>query len=503
MNSRQNRLSLKAFRAMLPLWCAAALLAASCGGDEGETSENKGGAAVPDRIYKVKRDDLVLGVTASGAVNARKKYYLRMEANLQTKLLWVVDENSHVEEGEVIARFDAENLKTEINNYEVELDNLQKELEVLVQQQEIQVSTDAESIRAAQDRLDTAEDALRKYRRHQLRQSRDDYDAKIVTAEEALVKAKSDYNDYLTESSQTSASDTAEKAKIQQKLESLKNAITTAENNVETAESNRKVFLRYDNPTQIKTLVNNVDQAKLNLEKVKVSINSTAVQQQRQINNMKRRIATQQEELAKKQSYLPMMELKAPVDGVVLYGNPEERWGRTEVKLGMDVYRGMVLMTIPDMRKLIVEFDLPEMYRSKVDTDNKVIITPDSLQGVKLSGVIDSIATLPVNVIFWDSSSPKVYKSKIEVDDDLDKLVSGMSVRIDIVSDILENVLAVPSEAVFEDGDDFFVYRVGGSGPEKQVVKIGENNDSSVQILDGLEEGDSVYLYRPFQKKEN
>ena len=79
------------------------------------------------------------------------------------------------------------------------------------------------------------------------------------------------------------------------------------------------------------------------------------------------------------------------------------------------------------------------------------------------------------------------------------KIVSGMSVQVEVVSRILENVISVPVEAVFEEGGQLLVYRKTFSGPEKVPIKIGESSDSAVEILDGLKEGDEVYLYRPFQ----
>jgi HlyD family secretion protein len=74
-----------------------------------------------------------------------------------------------------------------------------------------------------------------------------------------------------------------------------------------------------------------------------------------------------------------------------------------------------------------------------------------------------------------------------------------MSVQVEVVSKILSDVLFVPVEAVFEEAGNLIVYVKTENGPEKKVVKIGEANNSYVQIIDGIEEGDEVYLYRPFQ----
>lgn len=455
-----------------------------------------------DRTYKVKRDELVLGVSASGSVNSREKHKLKMEANLSTKLLSVVDENSHVKKGDVLAEFDAETLKNNIEDAEIELDNLEKELDILLQNQVIQISTDAESLRTAEDRLEVAEDALRKYRRYELRESRDSYDAKIVSAETSLSTAQSEYDEYLEAMPTTGSSSDTEYAAMVVQLETLALAIDTAESAVDTAESNRKVFLRYDNPTKIKSLDSSVAQAALNLEKVKVSINSTNAQQQRQIDNLKKRIRRNAESLKQQQSYLPMMTMYAPASGVVLYGDVDARWGRVEVKTGMDVYRGMVLLTIPDMENLVVDFDLPEIYRSKVSEGNRIIITPDSLQGVKFEGELERIETLPVNWVVWDSNSPKIYKCKVKLNNPDERLVNGMKVQLQIVTGIIEDAITVPVESVFEEGDRFFVYKSTSSGVKEQDVTLGRSNDTFVEITEGLKEDEVVYLYRPFQKRE-
>ena len=74
-----------------------------------------------------------------------------------------------------------------------------------------------------------------------------------------------------------------------------------------------------------------------------------------------------------------------------------------------------------------------------------------------------------------------------------------MSVQVELVSKILNDVLFVPIEAVFEEAGNLIVYQKTSSGPEKKVIKIGESNNNYVQVVEGLEEGDEVYLYRPFQ----
>ena len=80
--------------------------------------------AESDRTYKVKREDLPIGLIQGGTVNASNKHKLALQANFKTKLLWVVDENSWVKKGDVLLRFETDELKQKIEDYEIDLDNL-------------------------------------------------------------------------------------------------------------------------------------------------------------------------------------------------------------------------------------------------------------------------------------------------------------------------------------------------------------------------------------------
>ena len=52
---------------------------------------------------------------------------------------------------------------------------------------------------------------------------------------------------------------------------------------------------------------------------------------------------------------------------------------------------------------------------------------------------------------------------------------------------------------MFEENGKLLVYRKTLGGPEKVFIKIGESNNNFVEVTEGLEEGDDVFLYRPFQ----
>ena len=239
----------------------------------------------------------------------------------------------------------------------------------------------------------------------------------------------------------------------------------------------------------------------LTLKKEQVRTQSSLAQKKSAVFNAEVNLRKKERDLEQKLYYMTKMQLVAPVDGYVTYGDPERnRWGKVDVKVGMDVYRRQTLATIPDMSTLVVDVDIPEQYRSKVRSGSKVIITPDSVQDLKIEGRLSMISPLPILLIPWDPKSNKVYKSTIDFSNTDPRIVSGISVNAEIISQIQEDVLFIPIEAVFEEGGQYHIYKETPSGPVKNPVEIGLANDNYVEIRNGVEENDVVYLYRPFQQ---
>ena len=461
---------------------------------------NKGdGDPLPDRIFRLKKGPMILGVTLTGSVNAKFKHKLAMEAPFATKLIRVVDENTHVKKGDVVAEYETYDLQLRIEDLRVLLDNRKKDLEIALEELEILKSSNEADIRTAVDNVTTAEDAYNKYWRLEGPRDKDNQRMSVSDAQTQMEEAE----DAMKEAQETYRNTTYSTVEEEEKaLTTVNSAIQKYENAVTNYNSKlleRKIFRRYTHPNKLKSLRNALIQAKLNLTKVKVRTQSSLLQKQKQVHQIRTQIRNYERDLARHESYLPMMKLIAPVDGIVIYGDPDRRWGNPEVKVGMDARRKQVIITIPDMSKLIVDVNLPEQYRSKVSVHNKVIITPDSIQTIKLTGTITKIASLPVTLIPWDKNSPKIYQTNVDFTQYDKRVVSGMSVQVEVVSKILNDVLFVPIEAVFEEGGNLIVYQKTPSGPEKKVIKIGESNNNYVQVIEGLEEDDEVYLYRPFQ----
>lgn len=80
---------------------------------------------------------------------------------------------------------------------------------------------------------------------------------------------------------------------------------------------------------------------------------------------------------------------------------------------------------------------------------------------------------------------------------DLEVMKPGQRVRATLTLDALDAALVVPRQAVFQDGDRFWVYRREGSVFEAVQVEIGASSAALMVIAGGLAEGDVVALSEP------
>lgn len=453
-----------------------------------------------DKLFAVRQSDLVIGTLLRGTANAKQKHKLFPEAAYRNKLTWIEEENVSVKKGDVVIRFETQDLLEDIDERKLSIESKQKSIDIAKEEKRILLSENQSSLRIASDAVDSAEEAYARYYKYDGKKAKDDLVRGVETQEKALLKAKNDYRDRMDEISNTIYDDEAGKNQALTQLEQLKNVAEQKEQQYDAAKFGLKIFKKYTYPNTLTARLNALEHAKLNHEKVLVSTASRVVQKDENITRIENELRRAKKELERIEGYFPLMEVKAPESGIMVYGDADRKGNeRVEIEVGMECYRKRVLATIPEMDHLIVNFELPEQFRHRVGTEASVIITPDSIPSLKITGQVSDIAVVPVHQVSWDRTSPKIYHSKIILDEQDENFVSGMNVQIEIIEEILEQVVNIPVEAVFDEDGEYFVYLKGVGKIQKQIVEIGKSNDQYVHVSKGLAVNDIVYLYSPYK----
>ncbi len=195
---------------------------------------------------------------------------------------------------------------------------------------------------------------------------------------------------------------------------------------------------------------------------------------------------------------LKKMTLTAPIPGLVVYLETWKGGTREKVQEGDIPWSGQALINLPDMSTMIVKTTVSEVDVSKISLDQKVEITLDAIPGPVFTGLVTDIGTLAHSK--ERGSQINVFDVEVQLDSSDERLKPGMSAKADIIIDILDEVISVPIEAVFERDDTTVVYTKSG---KKIPVALGARNDEAVIITSGLEEGDDIALIDPTRKAED
>jgi membrane fusion protein (multidrug efflux system) len=104
-----------------------------------------------------------------------------------------------------------------------------------------------------------------------------------------------------------------------------------------------------------------------------------------------------------------------------------------------------------------------------------------------------------------DSKVDKVTRTVVVrgiFDNRKENLKSGMFVRLTLVTETASNVILVPTEAIVPEMDGKKVWLVSDGKAQSQSVTTGFRSNNNIEILSGLEIGDSVMITGLMQVRE-
>lgn len=152
------------------------------------------------------------------------------------------------------------------------------------------------------------------------------------------------------------------------------------------------------------------------------------------------------------------------------------------------------LVVVADLAQMNVEARLNEVDAGKVQLGLKVTVTSKALGNTSVQGTVAQIGLEAVSQASVQGNASPTVGVKIRLDQVPARLKPGSSVSMKIIVATKKGVLAVPQEALFQEGSKNYVYRVQGGSLHKAEVMIGIGNDTHQEISSGLKDGDLVVL---------
>ena len=180
--------------------------------------------------------------------------------------------------------------------------------------------------------------------------------------------------------------------------------------------------------------------------------------------------------LRSSQAKLSKTVIRAPFDGFV---------GLRRINIGDYATVGQELVDVVQLNPLRVDFSVPETLLPKVQPDLAIKVTFDAYPDEVFEGRITAIAP---------KADPRGHSLEVRAtlpNDDL-KLRPGLFVRVTVSLGVKQDAIVIPEQAIWPIGQNKTVYVVVDGKAQQRIVQLGERQPGAVEILAGLEAGETI-----------
>ncbi len=178
---------------------------------------------------------------------------------------------------------------------------------------------------------------------------------------------------------------------------------------------------------------------------------------------------------------LGKMTLRSPLTGVVT---------KQDAKVGQIVSVGTSVVSVISNSNLEIEANVSEISVGKVKVGDTVLITMDAFADKTFKGTVTYIE--PGETIIDGVVN---FKITIAFSEKYEEVKTGLSTNLSIITEEKTNVLRIPTYAVTKkEGKSFVTKKEGKESVEVAVTTGFKGSDGFVEVLSGINEGDTLVL---------
>lgn len=193
-------------------------------------------------------------------------------------------------------------------------------------------------------------------------------------------------------------------------------------------------------------------------------------------------------------SQISRCSIRAAHPGLVTYDENLSVNPRRKIRVGDRVTPSQGIVTLPDLRGMVVDAAVRESDVRTIAPGQRVHITLDAFPDTPLQGTVSRVGALA-----RDPSRGNETRFAVTIDLPPSNLPvrPAMNARVDIVVAELHDVVLAPLEAVSGSDATTVVYVIRGSTIERRVVQTGRSNATDIEIVSGVSAGERVSLQVP------
>lgn len=400
---------------------------------------------------RVERGTLVVRLTEAGVVKpAEALSYRSPLAGRETEIIFLAPEGLRVNEGDLVVRLETTELERELERAVQDLRQARADLQV--------AESEREEAKAAVESLTAGQGAL----------ALDESRQSLQLTEKKVARLRTEYE---------SLKPLLDKGYItQEELDRTLVELEQAQAELDLAQRKTEVYAERTYPQELR-------KARFHL-----------VNREAAVENARAKAAESESQLRWLQASIAGCNIYARMPGLVVYeeylgGNP-----RRKIRVGDRVTRSQVILTIPEVSRMLVETSVREADVHRVAPGQPAVIALDAFPGLTLRGKVTQVGALARSEPDRDRSE-KRFNLTVEITDAAGAdLKPDMTARVDVVVGERPDVLLLPVNAVFDQDGLWVAHLVRAWGVETRSIEVGDTNGTHVEIRAGLQEGDRVAL---------
>ncbi len=434
---------------------------------------------------------------ANGELKAKNQLELRNKVDTRTTILEIIPEGTMARTGDVLVKLNDEELRNRIAEEELQVIEARTNYESAQTAEKIQVSENESKLRAAESKLSIARLTFDQWESGDVVKRRQELQLALERAQKNLERLKNKYENSIELYKKDFLS--------KDELDRDEIAYIEAVSALKTAELDQKVYDTYQYHKDAEERRRAVEEAEAELERVNEENDINLRAKQANTVNRQRQLQLREEKLAELRNQIEHCVVVAPRDGLVVYGssvdNDNWRWqNEGGLAVGRDVGPNDLLIVLPDTTEMTASVKVHESIAGRVRPGQAVSVKIEAVDQT-VPAVVQSIGVLAESG-GWRDPNRREYTVKIDLDPDAARSAGGLKPTMRCEARIelgrVNDVLAIPVQAVFNEGPVRYVIRARADGRFDRVpVMLGRTSDTDAEILKGVSAGDRVLLRDP------
>lgn len=445
---------------------------------------------VEDLTVPVRSEDVTVRIIASGVVQPVKRVNLSPKIAGRLAELYV-EQGDRLDAGQVIARMESRELEAQLMQAKARLARARAEADKLI------AGSRSEDIAEARARVDRAKATLAELQAGSRSEDIAEARASVRRAEASVAEGRSRLdlaservrrNQYLADEGAISRDDLDlvidERRRATASLEQMQAGVAEAKRRLERLQNGARL--------------EDIAEAKASLaeaeSRLALLVNGS---REEDIAKAEADVTESQANVLYYEVQLEDAKVRAPFSGLIVQKYAEPGAFVTPATSASDASSATSTSIVALAKGLEVLAKVPEADISQIKPNQAVEIVADAYPDEVFQGKVKLIAPEAIK-----ERDVTLFQVRVEIETGEDKLQSGMNADLNFLGDQLQDALVVPTVAIITNkGETGVLVPNERNKPTFQPVTIGSTFGNQIQVLNGVEAGERVFVELPEGQK--